>query len=433
MLLDILATLRVGDTRVPLIFMTDGTHFSNLAGNKNKWPVYMKIGNQPSKIRQMTSMHSIVMVALLPIPIKNRNIPQKGLDEQWQTKQEVLNEVLRRLLQPLTFKHNPSAASRYYNLLSADRNFRRCKPVLAAWLAECPEYSDLHHLERHVCFWCKCPMNELGDYVSPVQQHPWRDYNVYQTLSEANAKVANAELWSRHVHRGFNVLRHIPCILSDLPTPDLLHTMHIGMLDHLQKWILHFMKTHEWLVKYNAIWLSVPAYHDLTSKNKSYEAVSQCNGKEMNEISRYLLGVVTQSLRGRSPAQHHIFNRAIECTRALLEFYLYVRYKSHDAATLRYMEDDFRRFHIFKDVFLIGPAGKKAKAKANALRTEIVEKRKVDEETNAETWTPSQKRCEMNAWRDYISDEIDVSKVLDADFNIPKIDLMSHWVEHIRR
>jgi hypothetical protein len=72
------------------------------------------------------------MVALLPIPIMNRNIPQKRLDEQWHTNREVLNEVLRRVRQPLTFKQNPSAESGFYNVLCADGNFRRCKPVLAA-------------------------------------------------------------------------------------------------------------------------------------------------------------------------------------------------------------------------------------------------------------------------------------------------------------
>jgi hypothetical protein len=144
----------VGDTLVPLIFMSDGTHLSNFVGDKIEWPVYMTIANLSSKIRQTPSMHSVVMVALLPIPIKNRNIPQKRLDEQRQTNREVLNEVLRRLLQPLTFKQNRTAGSRYYNVLCADSNFRRCKPVLAAWLADYPEYSNLHHLERHVCFWC---------------------------------------------------------------------------------------------------------------------------------------------------------------------------------------------------------------------------------------------------------------------------------------
>jgi hypothetical protein len=96
------------------------------------------------------------------------------------------------------------------------------------------------------------------------------------------------------------------------------------------------------------------------------------------------------------------------------------------------MEDALHRFHTFKDIFLLRRAGKNAKGKANTLRTELVKKRKVDEETNAETWTPSKKRREMNAWRDYISDEIDVSKELDADFHFPGIHMMSHWVEQIR-
>jgi hypothetical protein len=106
---------------------------------------------------------------------------------------------------------------------------------------------------------------------------------------------------------------------------------------------------------------------------------------------------------------------------------------SHNDTTLSYTEDALHRFHTFEDVFLLGRAGQKAKAKANALRTELVKKRKVDEKRNAETWTPSKQPREMNTWRDYISHEIDVSKELDADFNFLKIHLMSHWVEQNRR
>jgi len=76
---------------------------------------------------------------------------------------------------------------------------------------------------------------------------------------------------------------------------------------------------------------------------------------------------------------------------------MYAQYKSHDDATLSYMDDALHRFHSFKDVFLLGRAGKKARAKANALRTDLVKKRKVDEESNAETWTQSKKRRELNA------------------------------------
>jgi len=151
--------LRVGDILVPLIIMSVGTHLSNFAGDKKEWPVYLTSGHLFSKIRQMPSTHTIVMVALLPIPIKNRNIPQKRLYEQRLTNREVLNRVLWPALQPLTFQQDPSAESGYYNILCADGNCRRSKLVSAAWLADCPEYSNLHHLERHVCFRCECPKN----------------------------------------------------------------------------------------------------------------------------------------------------------------------------------------------------------------------------------------------------------------------------------
>jgi len=145
-------------------------------------------------------------------------------------------------------------------------------------------------------------------------------------LSDANTMAANSELLLLQVHQGFNVFRHIPCIVSDIPNPDLLNPMQIGKLHDLQKWIFQFMKTHERLYKYIAISLSMFAYHDLTPKTMSSEEISQLNGMEMKEMSRYLLGVVIQSLRGRSPSQISKFNHSIECTRAWLEFSMYAQY-----------------------------------------------------------------------------------------------------------
>jgi len=89
--------------------------------------------------------------------------------------------------------------------------------------------------------------------------------------------------------------------------------------------------------------------------------------------------------------------------------------------------------HTFREVFLLGQAGNKANVKANALRPEPAKKRMVDDQSDAEAWTTSKKRCELKAWWDYISHKMDVSKVLDADFNFPTINLKSHWVEQICR
>jgi hypothetical protein len=70
---------------------------------------------------------------------------------------------------------------------------------------------------------------------------------------------------------------------------------------------------------------------------------------------------------------------------------------------------------------------------ANALRTEVVKKRKVNEETNADSLARSKKRRKMTAWLDYISHQIHISNEINADFNFPTIHLMSHWAELIRR
>jgi hypothetical protein len=95
------------------------------------------------------------------------------------------------------------------------------------------------------------------------------------------------------------------------------------------------------------------------------------------------------------------------------------------------LEDVLRPFHTLKDVFLYGQAGKKAKANATGLKLELVNKRKVEKKTNAQTWMPSKKRRKITSWRDYISHAIDVSKEFDADFNLLRIHMRSHWVEQI--
>jgi hypothetical protein len=182
-LTDVKSTLRVGDTLAPLIFMFDRTYLSNFSGDKKGWSVYMTIGNLSSKLCQMPSTNSIVMVALLQIRIKNSNIPQKHLDKQRQTNREVLNEVLRPVPHPLTFEQNASADSRYYNVFRADGNFRCCKPVLVAWLADCLQYSDLHHLLAKCLF-----------LVRLSEERTWRSFPSWQaTPPEGSQSISNAQ------------------------------------------------------------------------------------------------------------------------------------------------------------------------------------------------------------------------------------------------
>jgi hypothetical protein len=55
----------------------------------------------------------------------NCDLPHKQQDEDQTTTRDVLNNVLWRLLQPLTQKRYPNAIGFYYNIVCADGNFRR--------------------------------------------------------------------------------------------------------------------------------------------------------------------------------------------------------------------------------------------------------------------------------------------------------------------
>jgi hypothetical protein len=90
------------------------------------------------KIRPIPSTYSAVMATVLQIPNKNCNIPQTWLNKQRQINRELLNGILRPVLQPLTFRQYSSSKTRWLHILCADGNFRHCKSAFAVWLQNCP-------------------------------------------------------------------------------------------------------------------------------------------------------------------------------------------------------------------------------------------------------------------------------------------------------
>jgi hypothetical protein len=104
-------------------------------------------------------------------------------------------------------------------------------------------------------------------------------------LSDSNTPLSIAKLKLHDVNPGFNILWYLDCVTSDLPKPDLLHTMHIGMLKHLLTWLHEFLKQHKRLEMFNNIWLSEPAYLDMTKPRCSYAEVLRWNGGEIKMMT----------------------------------------------------------------------------------------------------------------------------------------------------
>jgi hypothetical protein len=176
-----------------------------------------------------------VVGRLLPIAIKMRDVPLKRRNAQREHNRMVSQNVLQHVLQPLL-----NSETRTFYARCADGNFRHCYSTLAAWMADYPEHRDLHNIKNGVCYWCECPKQEMGNLPHQHERHNLQDHNMYRMLSDSNTPLSIAELKRHDVNPGFNILWYLDCVTSDLPKPDLLHTMQIGMLKHLLTWLHNF-------------------------------------------------------------------------------------------------------------------------------------------------------------------------------------------------
>ena len=407
--------------------MSDATHLTNFSGDKKAWPVYMTVGNLSASARMAPAMHSVLLVALLPIPIKMRDISASLYNAQKEHNRMVLQYVLRHFLSPLM-----DADKRVFYAKCADGHFRHCVASPAAWIADYPEHRDLHNLKNGLCYWCECPQPEMGDL--PTQQHPPRDHVKYRALSEANTTAGKVGLSGVGVHHGFNVFWDLDCVVSDLPKPDLLHTMQLGMLKHLLGWLQDFLKQHNRLEAFNNIWLSVPAYLDMTRPRRAYGEVSSWQGKEIKTMSRFLVGVLRSALGGPSASQRSVFDEAIECSRALVEFYFYCQYESHDEETLSCMAGALQRFHSYKGVIRQFRAGKRVTVEGKAHRKDLMVQR--DEELNAVRTSGKSATFQQHLrddWRRYIHNEMVEYHEEGGNFNFPKIHQLLHFCEQVKR
>src|SRR5205085_8686544 len=103
---------------------------------------------------------------------------------------------------------------------------------------------------------------------------------------------------------------------------------------------------------------------------------------EIKTMSQFLVGVTRNALRNPTLGEKAAFESAVECTHALIEFYMYCQYESHDEDTLNLIEDALHRFHNTKGIFLQFRAGKRLSAEVKDKRTELCNKQDAEIKIN---------------------------------------------------
>ena len=81
--------------------MSDATHLTNFYGDKKAWPIYMTVSNLSAVARMKHIMHRVLLVGLLPIPVKMRDLPAKKRNAQRERNRMVMQYILQHVLQDL--------------------------------------------------------------------------------------------------------------------------------------------------------------------------------------------------------------------------------------------------------------------------------------------------------------------------------------------
>jgi len=315
----------------------------------------------------------------------------------------------------------------------ADGKVLRCFPILSAWVADHMENVTLHGLKSNASPTCEVPAGELG---TNIKNYGARDYARYKRYGYEN-RFPGSKPDGTHVkfrglglNLGQNVFHGLHRVSeADLYTPDMLHTVYLGLFKHMMDWIQAFLKKHGRLQAFDDVWKALPPYPEFLVPKNAYREVAQWQGKEMRNLGRCILGVLAMALRQAQSSQVIPFKHALGCVRALVDFSMMAQYRSHRSDTIAYIEHYLNQFHRIKGIFLEFPVTKCTLAKVDEQRREI----RYQETQMSQPVAPSKRR----RIRDDVPEEEHERHVdlihRESHFNFIKIHLLSHLSDHLRQ
>ena len=311
-----------------------------------------------------------------------------------------------------------------------DEKVRKCVPKLVGWLTDHMENCILYAIATNQCPICNAPpdaFGELHDDPFPSRAHAEyaRAFRASDILSlrQASVKNTNNALW--HI-TGFNP--------QDIVKPDILHTLYMGMLVHLMKWIFELLTHLGRATTFDHLWSRLPPYLGFTPPNKAYRSVTQWTGKEMRNLLKVVLGVFTASLSrtsGLEPLEARnkpLAHKAILCVRYLTNFMILNQYRVHTAGSIQFMFDYLQDFHKHKEVFLHFRAGKQVKSSVREATRDLQSQHRSVASDVASSHKRRKLEQELQLEREERQHDL-LSQ--GAHFNFPKMHLISHFAEQI--
>ena len=232
-------------------------------------------------------------------------------------------------------------------MMSGDRIWRRCHPVLATFVGDYPEQALVTCTYYGRCPKCTVHPDNLGDY----SRFPPRNYDeALETFRLADGDVRAFHSACRRAglkpvyHPFWEALPFTDIFVSI--TPDILHQMLQGVMKHVIAWIASSGAFRPSQV--DACCRSLPPNHHIMTFVKGITSLSRVTGLKHKNMCHILLGLIVNLPLPSRVAP----SRVIRAVRALLDFLYLAQLPSHTTASLLRLEDSLARFHKNKDVFV---------------------------------------------------------------------------------
>ncbi|KAJ7175571.1 hypothetical protein C8R46DRAFT_1174477 [Mycena filopes] len=325
-----------GATIIPIIISSDKTQLT-VFGNKTAYPVYMTIGNIPKEIRRKPSRRGYVLLGYLPTS-RMKNIKNKAARRR--ILGNVFHACMTHILAPLK-----GAGAHGIPMTSGDGVTRRGHPIYATFVGDYPEQVLVTAIKTGECPTCDVPRDELGEDTT----FPLRDLEsilaALDTLDEGPGIYARAcaDAGIKPVFHPFweglpytNIFQAI--------SPDILHQLYQGIVKHLISWLKECCGEAE----IDARCRRLPPNHNIRLFMNGISNLSRVTGKEHDQISRFLLGIIIDVKLPHNLAS----GRLLAAVRGLLDFVYLAQYPMHTTETLSHMENTLQRFHDNKSIFV---------------------------------------------------------------------------------
>ncbi|QRV94481.1 Zn-finger protein [Ceratobasidium sp. AG-Ba] len=307
-------------TIAPLIVASDKTQMTKLAGNQSAHPVYLSIGNISKTIRRKASSHATVIIGYLPTD-DFKDVPSKVL--RGRLKGQLLHYSMASLMKPLE-----EAGRSGVDMWCADGYLRRVYPLLAAFVGDFPEQSDMSCTSQGGCPKCLKRWHGRGD---EHQAAPRTRISTLLAIDNYLASGRARPLKALKLKPWWPWWADLPgCEFANAIMPDLLHQLHKGLFkDHALRWAQQKIGKGQLDNRFQAM----PRASSLRHFKRGISTVKQWTGRETKEMEKVFLPILADDRK--------IPNDLVALIWAMLDF----AYLAHSARLTEGELESMRQAH----------------------------------------------------------------------------------------